>query len=135
MPFQSLHDSQNRQNSFESGVVGRSWLAGAIRRPHQEREVARSRLNEKLLVHVFLASYVQPVQSAGIELMREVPLDPFSTLPLQTPATIPMNPPPITVHRCLLRRLAIPVAGATIRLRDVGPHFHLTQAKRNVIAV
>src|SRR5579864_825629 len=106
--------------------MSRSGLARAIRRPHQQREVACGGLNQKLLVHVFLASYVQPVQSAGVKLMREVPLDPFPALPLQTLATIPVNPSPIAVHCSLLRRLAIPVTRATIGLSDIGPHFHLS---------
>src|SRR5579862_7294248 len=92
MVFDSPYDSQNRQNSVDNCVVSRSGLARAIHRPHQEREVASSGLNQKLPVHVFFASYVQPVQSAGIKLMREIPLDPFSPPSLQTLATIPENP-------------------------------------------
>ena len=60
-----------------------SGLARAIPRSHQEGEIACGGLNQKLLVHVLKASHVEPVQSAGIKLMREVPLDPLSPVPLQ----------------------------------------------------
>src|ERR1019366_6816806 len=84
---------------------------------------------------VFFSSYVKPVQSAGIKLMREVPLDPFSPPPLQTLATIPENPTPIAVHGSLLLGLALPVARAAIGFSDIGPHFHLRKAEHDVIAV
>jgi hypothetical protein len=48
-------------------------------------------------VHVFKAAHVEPVQSAGVELMREVPLDPLAPLPLQPFASCTLNSPPIAV--------------------------------------
>ena len=60
-----------------------SGLARSIQRPHQERQIACRRLDEELLVNVLGASYIEPVHSACIKLMREVPFDPFSPLPLQ----------------------------------------------------
>src|ERR1700682_3456920 len=133
--FNRLDDSQNRQNGVNNPVMSSSGLARAVRRPHQKSEVASGRLNQKLLVHVFLASHVQPVQSSGIKLMREVPLDPLSPLPLQTLATITLNPPSIAVDRCPLRRLAIPVARATAGLGYISSHPHLSKTKRNLVAV
>jgi len=38
--------------------------------------------HEKLLVNVLRASDIEPVQAASIELMREVPFNPLSALPL-----------------------------------------------------
>ena len=63
-------------------VMSRSGLTRAIPGAQQEREVACGGLNQQLLVNVLLASYIQPVQSAGIQLMGEIPLDPHSPLPL-----------------------------------------------------
>src|SRR5260370_38272633 len=68
-------------------------------------------------------------------MMSEVPLDPLSPLPLQTLATITLNPPSIAVDRCLLRRLAMPVARATVGLGYISSHFHLSKTKRNLVAV
>jgi hypothetical protein len=115
--------------------MSRSGLARAIHRAHQERKVACGGLNQELLVNVFLASYIQPVQSAGIKLMCEVPLDPLSPLPLQTLATIPLNASPVAVDRSLLLRLAEPVPRAAIGLGDVGSHFQLVQTKHDFVAV
>src|SRR5450432_1283484 len=81
--FNGLYDSQNRQNGRDSPVVSSSGLARAIHRSHQESEIARGSLNQEFLVHVLKASHIEPVQSAGIKLMREVPFDPLSPLPLQ----------------------------------------------------
>ena len=100
-----------------------SGLARAIHRSHQESEIACGGLNQEFLVHVLLASHIEPVQSSGIKLMREVPFDPLSPLPLQPLAAIALNAPPIGVDRCLLRRFAVPVALATIGLRDIRSHF------------
>ena len=100
-----------------------SGLARAIPRSHQESEIACGGLNQEFLVHVLKASHIEPVQSAGIKLMREVPFDPLSPLPLQPLAPIPLNAPPIGVDRCLLRRFAVLVALATIRLRYIRSHF------------
>ena len=86
-------------------------------------------------MHVLQASHIEPVQSAGIKLMREVPFDPLSPLPLQPLAAFPLNAPPIGVDRCLLRRFAFPLALATIGLRDIRSNFQLGKAKRHVIAV
>src|SRR6202044_1671077 len=96
-----------------------SGLARAIHRSHQESEVACGSLNQEFLVHVLQASHIEPVQSAGIKLMREVPFDPLAPLPLQPLAAFSLNTSPIGVDRCLLRRFAVPVALATIGLRDI----------------
>ena len=74
-------------------------------------------------MHVLQAPHIEPVQSAGIKLMREVPFDPLSPLPLQPLAAIALNASPIGVDRCLLRRFAVLVALATIRLRYIRSHF------------
>jgi hypothetical protein len=67
-------------------------------------------------VHVLKASHVEPVQSAGVELMREVPLDPLAPLPPQPLASFALNAPPIAMHRLLLRLFAVPVARPAITL-------------------
>src|SRR5262245_23802430 len=74
-------------------------------------------------------------QSAGIKLMCEVPLDPLSSVPLQTLAAIALNTPPVAVYRSLLRRLAEPVPRAAIGLGNVGSHFQLVQTKHDFVAV
>src|SRR6516225_8382933 len=115
--------------------MSRSGLARPIHRAHQEREVACGGLNQELLVNVFLASYIQPAQSAGIKPMCEVPLDPRSPVPLQTLAAIALNPPPVAVYRSLLRCLAEPVPRAAIGLGNVGSQFQLVQTKHDFVAV
>src|SRR5215472_8691451 len=115
--------------------MSRSGLARAIPGAQQEREVACGGLNQQLLVNVLLASYIQPVQSASIELMGEVPLDPLSPLPLQTLAAIALNPPPVAVNRSLFRRLAEPVPRAPIGLGNVSSHFQFVQTKHGLVAV
>ena len=121
--FNGFYDSQNRQNGFDSPVVSSSGLARAIPRSHQESEIACGGVNQEFLVHILQASHIEPVQSSGIELMREVPFDPFSPLLLQPLAAIALNAPPIGIDRCLLGRFAVPVALATIGLRDIRSHF------------
>src|SRR5688572_31037463 len=91
MVLNSHHDGQNRQNDVGSRVMSRPGLARPICRAHQESEIACGGLDQKLLAHILLASNVQPVQSAGIKLMREVPLDPFSPPALQPLASIPLR--------------------------------------------
>jgi hypothetical protein len=100
-----------------------SGLARAIHRSHQESEIACGGLHQQFLVPVLQASHIEPVQSSGSKLMREVPFDPLSPLPLQPLAAVALNAPPIGVDRCLLRRFAALVALATIGLRDIRSHF------------
>ena len=99
-----------RQNGVHIPVMSSSGFARAVRRSHQQRQIACGRLNEQFLVHVLYASDIEPVHAAGIELMREVPFDPFSALPLQPLATFALNAPPVGIDRCLLRLFAVPVA-------------------------
>src|SRR6266550_5591116 len=108
--FNGFYDSQNHQNGLDSPVMSRSRLARAIGRSHQEGEIACGGLQQELLVHVLKASHIEPVQSAGVELMREVPLDPLAPLALHPLAAFALNAPPIAIHRCFLRCLALPVA-------------------------
>ena len=70
-------------------------------------------------MYVLQASHEEPVQSAGVELVREVPLDPLTPLPLQPLASFALNAAPIAKHRSLLRRFPIPVARPAIRLGNV----------------
>src|SRR3954451_1490529 len=78
---------------------------------------------------------VKPVHAAGIELMREVPFDLLTTLPLHPLATFSTEAPPVPIHRFLGGLLAFPVAPSPIRFRDVGPHSQLAQSNGNLIAV
>src|SRR6202795_3945451 len=112
-----------------------SGLARAICRSHQEREVACGGLNQELLVHILKVSHVKSIESAAVELMREVPLDPLAPLPLQPLTSFALNAPPIAVHRFLLRLFAIPVAGSTIGLGNVSSHFHLSKSHHDIVAV
>ena len=105
--------AKNRQNCVpQLGHEPPHRLAGNhIHGAHQERQVACGGLNQELLVNVLLAGYVQPVQSAGIKLMGEVPFDPLSP---RCRCRLPcprwrLNPPPVAIDRSLLRRLAEPV--------------------------
>src|SRR5580658_11390384 len=115
--------------------MSRSGLARAECRAHQEREVARGGLDQELLVHVLKASHVKTIQSAAVELMCEVPLDPLASLPLQPLATFALNAPPIAVHRFLLGLFAIPVAGSAIWLGYVSSHFDPVQSNHHIVAV
>ena len=62
--------------------------------PYEDRissaNIGRRRLNEQLLVNVLGASDIA-VYAAGIELMRELPVDLFSALPLQSLATFALG--------------------------------------------
>src|SRR4051812_11499295 len=90
-------------------------LARAVQRAHQERKVASRCLNQELLVHIVEPSHVEPVQTPGVELMREVPLDPLTTLPLQSFAAIAPYPTPVVIDGLLLRLSLVPVARAIAR--------------------
>src|SRR3954451_16844566 len=92
-------------------------LARAVQRAHQERKVARRCLKQELLVHIVEPSHVEPVQTPGVELMREVPLDPLTTLPLQSFAAIFPYPTPVVIDGLLLRLSLVPVARAAIGSR------------------
>ena len=86
-------------------------------------------------MYVFKASHVEPVQSAGVELVREVPLDPLAPLPLQPLAACALNTPPITMHRLLLRRFAVPVARPAIRLGNVRSYSHFGKSNHPIVTV
>lgn len=77
-----LKEGQKRQNSFDGLIVGRSGLASSVQGSHEQREIARRRLDEQFLVDIPDASDIEPVHAAGIELMREVAFDSFSSLSL-----------------------------------------------------
>ena len=102
--------------------MGCSGFACSVRRPHQQCQIACCRLNEQLLVNVLCASDIEPVHAAGIELMREVPFDPFSALPLQSLATFALDAPPVGIHRFLLRLFTFLVARTPFRFGDVTSH-------------
>src|SRR3954454_24665995 len=86
-------------------------------------------------MHVLSTSHIKPVQSAGVELMCEVPLDAFASLPLQPLAPVALNPPPVGVYRRLFRLFPFPVAWPTIWLGYVGPHFQFGHSNHHLIAV
>ena len=86
-------------------------------------------------MHVLTPSHVEPVQTACIELMREVAFKPFAPLPLHPLATLAMNTAPIIVYRFLLRLFAVPVAGSTIRLGNVSSHFDLAETHHHIVTV
>src|ERR1039457_6474600 len=115
--------------------MSRSGLARAIPRSQQEPEIACGSLDQELLMHVLNPSDVEPVQSAGVELMREVPLDPLAPLPLQPLASLALHAPPIAMHRLLLRLFAVPVARPAIRLGNVRSYFHFGKSNHHIVAV
>src|SRR5215470_291173 len=78
---------------------------------------------------------VKPVHAARIELMREIPFDLLTPLPLHPLAAISPDPPPVPIHRFLFGPLAFPVAPPPIRFRDVRPHSQFAQSNDNLIAV
>src|SRR5579863_8355955 len=122
------------KNCVHNLVMSRPGLARAKPGAHQERQVACGGLNQELLVNVLLASYIQPVQSAGTKLRGEVPLDPLAPLPLQTLAALALNPPPVAIDRSLLRRLAEPVPRPSGGFGNIGSHFQLFQTKHRFVA-
>src|SRR3954469_13731408 len=67
--------------------------------------------------------------------MRKVPLDPLTTLPLQSLAASALNSPPVAINSLLLYLSAVPVATAAIGFGDVTPHFQFCQFDEHVIAV
>src|SRR3974390_1330258 len=67
--------------------------------------------------------------------MRKVPLDPLTTLPLQTLAAISLNSPPVAIHSLLLNRSTIPVANPAIGFSNVTPHFQFSQFDEHLVAV
>jgi hypothetical protein len=63
-------------------IVGRSRLTGSVQRPQQQCQIARCGLYQQSLVDILPASAIQPIHAAGIEMMREVSLDPLAALRL-----------------------------------------------------
>ena len=53
-----FYERQNRENSFDCLIVSGSGLARSIHRPHQQRQIARRRLDQQFLVHIPDASDV-----------------------------------------------------------------------------
>src|SRR5215831_1925026 len=96
-----------------------SGLTRSIHRPHQQRQLARRRLDQLFLVHIPDTLDVEPVHSTRIELMREVPFDFLAPLPLHPLAPLSPNTPPVAIHRFLFCLLAIPVARSPIWFRAV----------------
>src|SRR5215471_7443117 len=78
---------------------------------------------------------VKPIHAAGIELMREVPFDLLTPLPLHPLASLSPGAPPVPIHRFLFGLLALPAAPSPIRFRDVSPHSQFAQSNSNLIAV
>jgi hypothetical protein len=86
-------------------------------------------------VDILHASHVKPVQTAAIKLMREVALDPFSALPLQSFASLALHAPPVGIHRCLRGLFASPVASASIRFSHITTHTQFLETNGNVVTV
>src|SRR5215471_20583795 len=78
---------------------------------------------------------VKPIHAAGVELMREVPFDLLTPLPLHPLASLSPDAPPVPIHRFLFGLFAFPVAPSPIRFRDVSPHSQFAQSNSNRIAV
>src|SRR3954469_1883166 len=100
--FQGLNERQNRKNSFDCLIMSGSGLACSVHGPHQQGEVACRRLHEQFLMHILDATDVESVHAAGIELMREVPFDSLTPLPLHPLASFSPDAPTVTIHRFLL---------------------------------
>ena len=77
-------------------------------------------------MYIVAPSHVEPVETSGVELMREVPLDPLTTLPLQSLAAIAPYPTPVVIDSLLLRLSAVPVARPAIGFGDITPHFQFS---------
>src|SRR5450755_2479928 len=80
-PHKGQND-KNSKNSFASAIMSGSGLACSIVEAQQQREVARRGLEQQLFVDIPNTANIQPVHATGIELMREVALDFFSSLGL-----------------------------------------------------
>src|SRR3954447_24318836 len=78
---------------------------------------------------------VKPVHAASIELMREVPFDLLTPLPLYPLASLSPDAPPVPIHRFLFGLLAFPLTPSPIRFRNVRPHSQFAQSNRNLVAV
>src|ERR1700681_5037378 len=85
-------EQQNCKNKLAPAVMSCSGLARSVKSPHQERQIARRRLNQQFLVHVVAASHVQPVHTSRVKLMRKVPLQPFPASGLQSLSPLSSNP-------------------------------------------
>src|SRR5437660_3239207 len=101
MTLHEPHKDQKRKNEAGKAVMSRLGLARTMPQAHQQCQIARRSLNQKFLVHVLSAAHPQPIHASGVELVREVPLDPLSPLPLQLLAAIALNPPAIAIYRRL----------------------------------
>ena len=64
------YGGQNSQTGAECALVSRFGLAGAEQNAHQQCQIAGGSLEQQLLVRIAWTSDIQPVHTAGIELMR-----------------------------------------------------------------
>src|SRR5262245_19277155 len=129
------NQDQDRQQSLLGAVVSSLGLASAEPGAHHQRQITGRSLQEQFLLNVAPTPDPQPVHPAGVELMREVALDPFPTLGKQAPAPLTPNPPPVGMDRFFFRLSAFPLSPSALRLGDVTPHLHLTQVPRHLVAV
>jgi hypothetical protein len=60
--------------------------------------------------------------------MREVPLDPFSTLPLPTLATIPVNPPDRAIVLCVDEKSQVQALNRTEPILPLAPGIPARQS-------
>src|SRR3982751_716808 len=88
-------ERQNRKNSFDYLIMRGLGLACSVHGPQQQRQIACRRLDEQFLVDITNAPDIEPVHATGIELMREVPFDFLSALPLQPLASFSPDAPPV----------------------------------------
>ena len=126
---------QKRKYELAPAVVSRFGLACSVQGPHQERQIARRRVNEQFLLNIVPTSHIQPVHASAIELMRKVPFHALAAPCLQPLSPCSSNPPSIAIHGRLLHVLTVPFASASFRLGDIGPHAPLGQLPDHSIAV
>jgi hypothetical protein len=89
---------------------------------HHQRKIECAHLQQNTLQKVLSSAEIYAPHPSRLIRMREAAFERLPSPPQQFFASLPVDAPPIAVHRLLSFGFAFPMSRSAIRFRDIAPH-------------
>ena len=134
-PPAAAQEADQRLHQRRRAALEAPRRADARQVRHEQPEIDAADLDEQPLQNVGMPAQMDAAHPAGLIEMRVGPFQQLAPLPQQPFSACASNPPPVGIHRVPRRRLALPVAPAAVRLRDVAADADGRKPDHRLVAV